>query len=289
MALKRGTRRSTLRNTGNRRRKGKLAVILPWLRRFGVVLGAGVFALWLGTWLWMSGSIGHAAHWSEQKIIEASADMGFRVSNILVEGRNYTDPDALRAIINSQKGDPLFAFNPDEAQVLIEQINWVKRVHVERRLPGTIYIGLEERQPLALWQENQKLALIDDQGRVITSERLSRFKDLMIVTGKGGKENAPELIADLKAEDVLYGRTEAAQRIGERRWDLKLKPGITVKLPEGDVGLALRRLALAQDEDGLLDKDITSADLRDPTRITVQTRPGAVQEYKAGYKTGGNI
>lgn len=277
---KRGTRQSTI----NKRRKGVLAVVLPWLRRFGMVAAVCTGILWAGSWLYLSGAAGRAGDWTRDKILTASADMGFAVDDILVEGREYTDPHVLLAIVNIQKGDPLFAFNPRQAQELISQISWVDDVQIERRWPGTIYIGLAERQPLALWQSDKRLKLLDQKGKVIVTSDLQRFAGLVLVMGKNAPAAAPELIGNLKAEEHIYSRVETAKWIGARRWDMKLKNGIEIKLPEQDAGLALRRLAEAHENDGLLDKDIVSIDMREPGRITVRTKPGTVQDYKTGLK-----
>lgn len=280
-----GTRRSTV----NKRRKGKLAVILPWLRRFGVALVVLIALGWTGAWFFLSDADTKTADWIEGKTLQVTANMGFTVEEILVEGRVNSDAAVLKAIINVKKGDPLFAFNPTEAKDLVERVAWVKHAHVERRFPGTIYIGLQERVPLAIWQKDKKLTLIDQEGAAITSDHLSRFKDLIVVIGDGAPEQAPEMLANLKAEEILHERVKSAIWVGKRRWDLVLKSNVTVKLPEDDMELAMRRLAFAQEEDRLLDKDITSIDLREPERIVIRTRPGAVQEYKAGLKTGNNI
>ncbi len=284
-----GTRKKTLQ----KKRRGKRAVFLVRVKRFGLIFGAFVLTLWVGAWLHFSDSFTKAAHWTKQEIITASADLGFVTQNILVEGRVNTDADVLRALINVGKGDPLFSFDPSEAQSLIERIAWVRSAHVERQLPGTIYIGLEERRPLALYQESKKLSLLDERGDVITRDGLSKFKDLVIVMGKGSPERAPGFFKNLEAEPVLFERARSAKWIDERRWDLRMAGGAVVKLPEGDLGLALRRLAVAQEDDGLLDKGLASIDLREADRIVVRTKPGAVQEYKAGYvagsKSGNNI
>lgn len=280
-----GTRRSTV----NRRRKGKLAFILPWLKRFGAALVVLVALGWLGSWFFLSDADTRTSDWIEGKVLTVTADMGFAVNDILVEGRVNSDIEVLKALINVKKGDPLFAFNPTEAKELVERVAWVEHAHVERRFPDTIYIELHERQPLALWQKNKKLSLLDQNGEVITTQGLSKFKDLIIVIGKDAPEKAPALFGDLRAEDVLYERTKSVSWVGNRRWDMKLKSGITVKLPEEDVCFALRRLASAQEEDGLLDRDLSAIDLRESGRIVVRTRPGAVQEYKASVKAGNNI
>lgn len=237
----------------------------------------------------MSGASGGVAGEIREKILEVSLNNGFSVKNILVEGRNYTDPASLKAIIGVEKGDPLFAFKPSAAKEEIEKLSWVKKVRIGRRLPDTIYVHLTEREPFALWQHNKKIVLIDREGAVLTSEHLERFHDLIVVVGEDAPYRAEEMLAYLKAEPSLYGRTEAARLIGNRRWDLILKGGVEAKLPEQDIGLALRSLAKAQEEDGILDRGIMGVDLREAGRISIQTRPGAVQNYQAGMRAEGDI
>ncbi|MEZ5918739.1 MAG: FtsQ-type POTRA domain-containing protein [Alphaproteobacteria bacterium] len=283
--MKRGTRRSAL----NRRRKGLLAVILPWARRFGFVLGALALLLWGGAWFFLSEADERVAVWGHEKTLGITAGLGFTVKDVLIEGRTYSDPETIKALVNVRKGDPLFAFDPAEAKALIEKISWIRSAHVERRLPGTIYIRVQERKPLALWQKYGKLRLLDGRGEVIVSGDMGRFENLVIVIGDDAPQNAPALLSDLAAEPLLYERTKAAQRVSGRRWDLTLDGDVRIKLPEKDLGLALRRLALAQEEEQLLDKDVTSVDLREADRMIIRTRPGAVREYKAGLNPGSDI
>ena len=240
-------------------------------------------------WFWLSDMPQKLTHMAQTRLQQFAAVQGFAVQSILVEGRENTDPDVLRALVNIERGDSIFAFDPMEVKELIERISWVREAHVERRLPDTVYIGLVERKPLALWQNKGKIRLIDVDGVTLADSKLEKFAGLVILVGEDAPKHAPELLRLLHVEPVLKDRVEAATWVGERRWDLKTKNGISVKMPEGDLGLALHRLAKAQEEDGLLDKDIESVDLREPDRITIRTRPGAVKEYKAGFVTGNNI
>ncbi len=286
---KKGTRQSTF----NKRRKGVLSVVIPWMRRFGIALAVFVGIIWVSSWLYLSGALARAGDWTEDKVLVATGDMGFSIENIMVEGRQYTDASVLLAIVNVEKGDPLFSFDPKEAQSLMSQIGWVEAAQVERRWPDTIYIELKERTPLALWQVGKRVKLLDDRGEVIVSDGLERFADLIMVTGENAPAHVYELVGNLRAETPVHERVETAQWVGDRRWNLRLKNGIEVKLPEEDMGLAVRRLATAQNEDGLLDKNIVSIDMREGDRISVRTKPGKVQDYKAGLKiqakAGNNI
>ena len=90
----------------------------------------------------------------------------------------------------------------------------------------------------------------------------------------------------LLAEPEISERLEAVIRVGDRRWDLRLKNGVTIKLPEENEAMALRNLARMQSEDNIFGKDLTEIDMRVQGRVTVRTSPGTVQEYKASFTEG---
>jgi len=241
-----------------------------------------VATFFLGSWFVTSGSMARTEVRLTGALLDATARRGFAVRNIMVDGRQHTDVATIKAMLNVDKGDPIFSFHPAQAKVLLEKLSWVKSAQVERRLPDTIYIKLQERVPLALWQRNQRLSLIDADGVVLTDENLGEFRNLLIVVGDGAPQKAAELISMLHAEPVIEQRVEAATLISGRRWDLRLKSGADVKLPEDELGLALRKLAVNHEEEDILDKDVVSIDVREEGRITVRTKPGAVQQFKAG-------
>lgn len=234
----------------------------------------------------MSDASTKTSAWAHQKILHVTANAGFEVENILVEGRRYTEADTLKAILNVEKGYPIFGFNPAHAQEMIAKISWVKDVQVERRFPDTIYIGIKERTPMALWQRDKRLSLIDTEGVVLTDHKIDRFKNYIVVVGDEVPEHAPDFLKLLLSEPEISGKIEAASLKSGRRWDFVLKTGAIVKLPEEDLVLAFRRLAQMQEEKQILDKDVKTIDVREPNRILVRTHPGAVQQYQAGYNTG---
>ncbi|TIX57312.1 MAG: cell division protein FtsQ/DivIB, partial [Mesorhizobium sp.] len=70
-------------------------------------------------------------------------------------------------------------------------------------------------------------------------------------------------------------------RIGERRWDLKLENGITVKLPEDGEDQAIADLVRMDRENGLLTRDIAAIDMRFSDRLVVQLTPEAATQRQA--------
>lgn len=274
-----GTTRSQV--IGRRARNAQKARLSRLARRLGVACCALALVAGGTIWLASSGVIDRSLKRAQGQAYAWLAGGGFRVNNILVEGRHETDPEVLRAIINLERGDPIFAFDPSETREMIERLSWVRSAHIERRLPDTVYIGLVERQPVALWQHKNKLRVIDADGVTLTDKLSVSQRLLPIVVGEYANEQAYDLLVMLEAEPEIKSLVEAATWVGDRRWDLTLKNDMIVRLPEMDIGLALSRLAKAQAQDNILEKDINVIDLRETDRITVRTRPGAVQEYQA--------
>lgn len=275
--LSRGTRKS-----GIRRRRAAEDRRIVWLRRAGIAGGGLILVFWLGAWFVLTDMDTRTYKWIEQKTLTASAGIGYRVQDILVEGRVNADRESLIALLGVGRGDPIFRLNPQAVREALKATDWVREAQVERRLPGTIFIRLEERRPVALWKTAEDIRLVDETGVVMNVRDLRPFKALPLVTGEGAPARAPELLALLEAEPSVKSRLDAARRIEDRRWNLLLKSGAVVKLPENDPGLALRTLALSHEKEQIMDWDIDSIDLRDPGRIVFRTKLGKVQEYKTG-------
>jgi cell division protein FtsQ len=65
--------------------------------------------------------------------------------------------------------------------------------------------------------------------------------------------------------------------VGERRWNLRLKDGLDIRLPEIDVGNALAALSRLDKEEHLFSRDIVAVDMRLPDRLTVQLSDDAAR------------
>lgn len=278
-----GTRKSTM--TQKRKNAHKSEAVLALFKKLSVIILIVLLVLWAMGWYVLSDGPARTLLWAHQHTVTFFAKSGFVVTNILVEGRVNTDPDALLGIINVRKGDPLFSFVPREAKQQIKRIGWVKSVYVERRLPDTIYISLTEREPVALWREADVLSLIDRDGVVITQSALERYKNLLMIQGKGAPPKAAILLALLKEAPELEALTDHAAFIDKRRWDLILKDGARVKLPEENPAQALTHIIQRHKKTQLLtNKSITEIDARYKDRLIVRTHLGKVQDYKAGIR-----
>ena len=78
------------------------------------------------------------------------------------------------------------------------------------------------------------------------------------------------MIGTLASQPSLIHRVEAAVRVGDRRWNVRLAGGVDVRLPEIDAAGAWARLAEFQRTHRLLERDLRTVDLRLPDRLIVR-------------------
>lgn len=210
----------------------------------------------------------------------ASARTGLAVDQILVSGRRYVDPDSIMAALGIRRGDPILAIDPEDARAKLLALPWVIDASVERRLPGTILVRLTESRPMALWQSQSRVRLIDQDGRVLAEDGLDAYADLPLVVGADAPESAADLIRLLGRHPALSARVTAAIRVGGRRWDLMLTGGLAIRLPEDDVATALERLERADRDHSLLNRDLAMIDMRLPDRMVLQTTASGGERMK---------
>jgi cell division protein FtsQ len=177
---------------------------------------------------------------------------------------------------------PILAIDMEETRQRVESLGWIKSATIARRLPDTIYLQIEERQALALWQHKGRIVLIDREGAVIQRHKLDGFAALPLVVGEDAPANAAPLLDLLRTYPAVSGQVEAAVRVSGRRWNLRLRNGIDIRLPAEDVAAALDRLAEYQREHALFERDVIAVDLRVPDRLIVRVSGKAADRARAG-------
>jgi cell division protein FtsQ len=201
-----------------------------------------------------------------------TAIAGLRVKDVVIEGRANTPEPLLRAALGVSIGDPILGFSVEMARQRVETLSWVEHATIERRLPSTVVVFLQERRPFAIWQNQSKFVLIDRNGQVVANQNLAEFRDLPLVVGPGAPAAAAILIDALVDHPDLQKRVVAAVRVGERRWNLRLNNGADVMLPEGHEPQAIERLVQLQQQHALLDRPLAAIDMRLGDRLVLRPR-----------------
>jgi cell division protein FtsQ len=259
-------------------RPGRLKLLLRrqrhLLRPAGWVAFAALVGL-LGVIAVHSAAPGGTLASLRERLGGATAFAGLRVTDMVIEGRANTPEPLLRAALGVSRGDPILGFSLEQTRQRVESLSWVEHATVERRLPGTVVVFLQERRPFAVWQNQGKFVLIDRAGQLVANQNVAEFRQLPLVVGPGAPAGAAALIDALTDRPELQRRVIAAVRVGERRWNLRLSNGADVMLPEGHETAALDRLMQLQQEHALLDRPLTAIDLRLADRLVLHPRADA--------------
>lgn len=204
-----------------------------------------------------------------------TARSGFAVDQVKVVGHRETSEIDVLDKLELDGWTSLIGFDADEARDRIAQLPWVEVASVRKIYPDTLEVKIEERKPFAVWQHGDDLSVVEENGKVIAPFTGGRHIALPLVVGYGAARNASGFLAKVRQYPELAARVKGYIRVSERRWDLWMENGVTVKLPEDSVETALADLVKMDRDMGLLSRDIAAVDMRLNDRLVVQLTPEA--------------
>ncbi len=244
----------------------------PWMTfgmRLGLLVGGSILLILVVAWIWHSDWPRRGTRSLTQGLFDITRDAHFAVKDIAVEGRVHTDREALSTALGIDAHDAILQIDTEAAHKRLMELPWVENVTIERQLPDRIYIRLVERQPVARWQNDGKTSIIDHEGKVLTETDTEPFGTLPLLAGAGAPEAADTLLKDLAPFPAVTKVMKGAVRVGMRRWDLYLLPKTTARLPETNQHQAIEQLAKLIADDKILEKDVTTIDLRVSGKIVL--------------------
>jgi cell division protein FtsQ len=216
---------------------------------------------------------------------------GFRIVSVALAGNRHVSREEVLAIAGVTGTTSLVFLDVEETRARLKTNPWIADATVLKLYPGELQIGIKEREPFALWQKDGRVSVIADDGTVLEPYVAPRLIELPLVVGRGAETRAKQFLALLDRYPAMRDFVRASVFVGERRWNLRLKNGIDVRLPETDVAPALERLVALDQEKNLITRDIVAIDLRLPDRVTVRLSEAAAQariDAAKPKKKGGN-
>jgi cell division protein FtsQ len=209
---------------------------------------------------------------------------GFRITTVAINGRRQLSQDEVLAIGGVNGRSSLLFLDAGAVRDKLKANPWISDATVQKLYPGQLQIDIVERTAFALWQQDGRLSVIADDGAVLEPYVSRRFLTLPLVVGKGAETRARDFLALLARYPQVASVTKAAIFVGERRWNLRLKDGLDIRLPENEVGNALAALSTLDKEDKLFSRDIVAVDMRLPDRLIVQLSDDAAKAREELFK-----
>jgi cell division protein FtsQ len=208
------------------------------------------------------------------------ANAGFEIDEIEIEamtgapGLSEAREQEVRALIVPEGRHSILALDPAAVKTRIEALDWVAEARVRRLWPSTLVVQVERREEYAVWEDEQgQAAVIDLNGERLTTERAVDHPHLLRLRGNGAGPAAQPVLEALENLPQLSARIERLERVGERRWDVRLESGAVIALPEEGAPEALQRLERLHQRYSLFDRPLARLDMRAPGRLAVQVHP----------------
>lgn len=221
-----------------------------------------------------------------QDLCDAAANKaGFRISEVALAGEREVGRDEILMLAGISDHSSLLFLDAARARARLLSNPWIADATVLKLYPDQLRIEIKERKPFALWQKDGRIALIAGDGTVLEAAAPPRFATLPMVVGKGAEQSARAFLEIVSRYPDIARATESSVLVAERRWNLHLKTGVEILLPESEADRALRTLVDLDRSKKLLSRDVVIVDLRLlPDRVTVRQSDAAAAAREQTFR-----
>jgi cell division protein FtsQ len=208
---------------------------------------------------------------------QAAKAAGFGIVSLALSGEQHLSREELLTLAGVTGRRSLLFLDVDETRERLKTNPWIADATVLKLYPGELQIHIKEREAFALWQKDGRISVIAADGTVLEVYVSPRLLRLPLIVGPGADTRAHDFLALLDRYPDIRQQLRASILVGQRRWNLRLKNGLDVRLPEANIASALDRLIALDRDTKLLSRDIVAIDLRLPDRVTVRLSEAAAQ------------
>jgi cell division protein FtsQ len=200
---------------------------------------------------------------------------GFNITGVALTGNKHMSREEIFATAGVTGHSSTLFLDVADARARLKTNPWIADATVQKLYPDRLQIAITERVAFALWQKDGRIGVIAADGTVLEPYLSRRFVSLPLFVGAGAAARAKEFQALIERYPDIRDQIRAAVLVSERRWNLRLKSGVDVELPEDGLPQALDRLVALDRDKKLLSRDITLVDMRLRDRVTVRQSDAA--------------
>jgi cell division protein FtsQ len=205
----------------------------------------------------------------------AANAVGFRIASVALGGPKEVTREEVLAAAGVTGRSSLLFLDAEAARTRLKSNPWIADATILKLYPDRLHIAVSERQAFAMWQKDNRITVIASDGTVVQPFVDARFANLPLVVGAGAEKAAADFLALTDRFPSIRDQVRAYVMVAERRWNLRLKNGIDVRLPEIEPERALEMLATLDRDKKLLSRDIAVVDLRFVDRVTARLSDAA--------------
>ena len=152
-----------------------------------------------------------------------------KIKNIKISGLDQKDNQIILNKLKYLNLENIFNINKYEIEKLLNSNSLIESYNVFKEYPSTINIDIKKTSFLAKVNNNGKIFLIGSNGKLILEGKT--HNDLPFIFGKPNIKDFINFKKILEKSKFSYNQIESFYFYPSKRWDLKLKENILLKLP----------------------------------------------------------
>ena len=164
-----------------------------------------------------------------------SQNYGYSFTKVNINKLINIKSDEIEKYFSKYYGKSIFLIPIQEISKNLYQNKWIKDFTIKNDYKNTININIVESSPIGIYFNGANSLLFDKNGEIIDllDSNFSLYSHLIKFEGDNSLLNANIFINSLPL--LFRNEIKKAIFISNRRWDIKLKNGINLKLAENNI------------------------------------------------------
>lgn len=181
--------------------------------------------------------------------------------NLIVLGNNYIDKKSLIYELKTKLDEDRNSNNLDLISNVLNKKNLIKKFIITKTSNNLITIKIEEKNIIGLLNIENNNYLIDEFNNIIETKITPNLFHLPVFIGKNSNKNASVILNLIKESDINLNYLSFSF-VDQRRWNINLKNGVKILLPETKVSDTLKLLNKVTSKYNILNGNFIEIDMR---------------------------
>ena len=181
--------------------------------------------------------------------------------NLIVLGNNYIDKKSLIYELKTKLDEDKNSNNLDLISNVLNKKNLIKKFIITKTSNNLITIRIEEKNIIGLLNIENNNYLIDEFNNKIETKITPNLFHLPVFIGKNSNKNASVILNLIKESDINLNYLSFSF-VDQRRWNINLKNGVKILLPETKVLDTLKLLNKITSKYNILNGNFIEIDMR---------------------------
>ena len=181
--------------------------------------------------------------------------------NLIVLGNNYIDKKSLIYELKTKLDEDRNSNNLDLISNVLNKKNLIKKFIITKTSNNLITIKIEEKNIIGLLNIENNNYLIDEFNNKIETKITPNLFHLPVFIGKNSNKNASVILNLIKESDINLNYLSFSF-VDQRRWNINLKNGVKILLPETKVLDTLKLLNKVTSKYNILNGNFIEIDMR---------------------------